>query len=149
MITPFSVQLPSVAGQIFFKERERVEKGDFRLHLRYYNLLNGTRGKHPDWYSWIDFFLDACARMTDSLLEKLDGITELAEKGLQKISATTIINRVWLATFQMPYITVNAVVRQLGVASITARKALNELVALGMLDVDHSKTKNKVYVNYD
>ncbi|BBD16787.1 hypothetical protein DAT606_0768 [Melissococcus plutonius] len=32
---------------------------------------------------------------------------------------------------------------------MTARKCLNELVELGLLDVDKSKTKNKVYVNYD
>lgn len=118
---------------VFFVSEE-LEKE----RLRYYNLLNGVRGDTPDWFSWIDFFLDACDRMSDSMLRKLDGINDLAEKGLRKIDADSY-----------PYITVKDISQRLGIAPGTARKSLNKLVELRLLDVDNSKTKNKVYVNYD
>lgn len=129
---------------VFFVSEE-LEKE----RLRYYNLLNGTRGDNPDWFAWIDFFLDACDRMTDTMLKKLDGITELTEQGLFKIDSNSVINHVWFATFSYPYITVSEVAANLNIAQGTARKHLNKLVELGLLDVDNSKTKNKVYVNYD
>lgn len=129
---------------VFFVSEE-LEKE----RLRYYNLLNGTRGKNPDWFSWIDFFLDACGRMTDSMLTKLDDTTNLMEKGLNLINTEGKINHIWFSTFSQPFTTVSKVCSQLDISSATVRKGLNRLVELGLLDVDNSKTKNKVYVNYD
>lgn len=87
--------------------------------------------------------------MTDTMLKKLDGITELMEQGLYKIDSNSVINHVWFATFSYPYITVSEVAANLNIAQGTVRKHLNKLVELGLLGVDNSKTKNKVYVNYD
>lgn len=118
--------------------------------IRYYNLLNGIRGSLPDWFSWINFFLDACNRMAKSMLDKLDGITSLASLGLQKISKdSSIINHVWLTTFRKPFVTVKEISDHLDVSVSTSRKALNQLVDLDLIDVDKSKKKNKLYVNYD
>lgn len=139
-----SMQDKLIDKPVFFVSEE-LEKE----RLRYYNLLNGTRGKNPDWFSWIDFFLDACDRMTDSMLSKLDSIMNLMEEGLKKIDSTNVINRIWFTTFSYPYLTVAEVSEKLGIAKGTARSGLNKLVELGLLDVDNSKTKNKVYVNYD
>lgn len=131
---------------VFFVSEE-LEKE----RIRYYNFLNGTRGSEPDWYSWIDFFLDACDRMADTMLMKLDDITDLAEKGLRIINGKTnsTLDHVWMATFKKPYITVVEVAEGLGIAKGTARVHLNALVDLKLIDVDKSKRKNKVYVNYD
>lgn len=118
--------------------------------IRYYNLLNGVRGKNPDWFSWIDFFLDACERMANSMLAKLDNINYLASEGLKKINKENLaINHVWLCTFLKPAMTVSDVATRLNLSVSTTRKALNELVELKLLDVDKSKRKNKVYINYD
>ncbi|HIY58460.1 MAG TPA: Fic family protein [Candidatus Tetragenococcus pullicola] len=129
---------------VFFVSEE-LEKE----RLRYYNLLNGIRGSHPDWYHWIDFFLDACHRMATNMLEKLDKINQLASDGLMKIDSNSKINQVWLATFMKPFITVKEVSDHLNISVATTRNALNKLVTLHLVDVDQSKTKNKVYVNYD
>lgn len=130
---------------VFFVSEE-LEKE----RLRYYNLLNGVRGKNPDYYSWINFFLDACQRMADSMLEKLESITALATDGLNRINRErSVVNRIWLETFNKPYLTVNEVSKRLEIAVSTARNGLNELVKLKLIDVDNSKRKNKVYVNYD
>lgn len=130
---------------VFFVSEE-LEKE----RLRYYNLLNGTRGDNPDWFSWIDFFLSACDRMVDKMLRKLDNITELVSNGLQSINSKNVIHDIWLETFRMPYVQASQISNNLGVAKGTARTNLNKLVELGLLDVDNtSKIKNKVYVNYD
>ncbi|WP_206858889.1 Fic family protein [Candidatus Enterococcus mangumiae] len=130
---------------VFFVSEE-LEKE----RLRYYNYLNGVRGKEADWFGWIDFFLDTCQRMSDSMLHKLESITELARIGIKEINSQSgKINHIWMATFNKPYITVSEVASNLGIGVSTARNGLNHLVDLKLIDVDKAKRKNKVYVNYD
>lgn len=130
---------------VFFVSEE-LEKE----RIRYYNLLNGVRGNKPDWYSWIIFFLEACQRMVESMLSKLESITALASTGLSVIdNDRNVINRIWLTTFNKPYLTVSEVSEKLNIAVSTSRNGLNKLVELKLIDVDNSKRKNKVYVNYD
>lgn len=130
---------------VFFVSEE-LEKE----RLRYYNLLNGVRGKNPDWFSWIEFFLDACQRMATSLLNRLESINELATSGAKRINSDrNVINQIWIMTFLKPYLTVSEVAKHLDIAVSTARRDLNTLVDLKLIDVDNSKRKNKVYVNYD
>ena len=130
---------------VFFVSEE-LEKE----RLRYYNLLNGVRGKNPDWFSWIEFFLDACQRMATSLLNRLESINELATSGAKRINSDrNVINQIWVMTFLKPYLTVSEVAKHLDIAVSTARRDLNTLVELKLIDVDNSKRKNKVYVNYD
>ena len=130
---------------VFFVSEE-LEKES----LRYYNLLNGVRGKNPDWFSWIEFFLDACQRMATSLLNRLESINELATSGAKRINSDrNVINQIWVMTFLKPYLTVSEVAKHLDIAVSTARRDLNTLVELKLIDVDNSKRKNKVYVNYD
>ncbi|WP_368646177.1 Fic family protein [Alkalibacterium putridalgicola] len=130
---------------VFFVSEE-LEKE----RIRYYNLLNGVRGKNPDWFAWINFFLDTCQRMVDSMLNKLESITAIASEGLSRINSDrNVINNIWLATFNKPYLTVKEVADELDIAVSTSRNGLNKLVELGLLDVDNRKRKNKVYVNYD
>lgn len=130
---------------VFFVSEE-LEKE----RLRYYNLLNGVRGKNPDWFSWIEFFLDACQRMATNLLNRLESINELATSGAKRINSDrNVINQIWIMTFLKPYLTVSEVAKHLDIAVSTARRDLNTLVDLKLIDVDNSKRKNKVYVNYD
>lgn len=129
---------------VFFVSEE-LEKE----RIRYYNKLNGVRGDNPEWFEWIDFFLDACQRMSDNMLNKLEKINDLASSGLKLINRDGNINTIWLSTFNQPYVTVQAVANKLGISVTTARKGLNTLADLNLLDYDKSKTKNRVYVNYD
>lgn len=135
----------SLINKPVFFVSEELEKE----RIRYYNLLNGVRGENPDWFAWINFFLDACQRMVDSMLVKLENIKDLANNGLSKINSESTINHIWLATFSHPSLSVSDVADKLNIAVSTSRNGLNRLVQLGLIDVDHSKKKNKVYVNYD
>lgn len=122
-----------------------------RERLRYYNLLNSVRGSHADWYKWIHFYLRACQRMILNLQTKLENIETLAKEGLKKINqaAGSKIMDVWFYTFTTPNVTVKYAAKSLNMSENTARMHLNTLVELGMIDVDHARKRNKVYVNYD
>ena len=145
LIVLSTIQDGLIDKPVFFVSEE-LEKE----RLRYYNLLNGVRGKNPDWFSWIEFFLDACQRMATSLLNRLESINELATSGAKRINSDrNVINQIWVMTFLKPYLTVSEVAKHLDIAVSTARRDLNTLVELKLIDVDNSKRKNKVYVNYD
>lgn len=121
-----------------------------RERLRYYNRLNGTRGDNPDWYSWIDFFLSASQRMAKNLLQKLGDIDELSKSGLQIINSdNNTVNKIWFYTFSNPFCTANEVAEQLNITPQTARKHLNYLSDKGLLELDQSKKRNQLFVNYD
>lgn len=136
----------AVNSPIFFVSEELE-----RERLRYYNLLNSVRGENPDWYKWIHFFLEACRRMTVNLKDKFEKVDLLAREGIQKMNSTSgsMINNVWLYTFTRPNITVSQAAPDLNISENTARTHLNKLVSLEMIDTDSSRTRNKVYVNYD
>ncbi|HDU1436503.1 TPA: Fic family protein [Staphylococcus pseudintermedius] len=136
----------TVNAPIFFVSEELE-----RERLRYYNLLNSVRGSHADWYKWIHFYLRACQRMILNLQTKLENIETLAKEGLKKINqaAGSKIMDVWFYTFTTPNVTVKYAAKSLNMSENTARMHLNTLVELGMIDVDHARKRNKVYVNYD
>ena len=136
----------AVNAPIFFVSEELE-----RERLRYYNLLNSVRGSRADWYKWIHFYLRACQRMILNLQTKLENIETLAKEGLKKINqaAGSKIMDVWFYTFTTPNVTVKYAAKSLNMSENTARMHLNTLVELGMIDVDHARKRNKVYVNYD
>lgn len=129
---------------VFFVSEE-LEKE----RLRYYNRLNGTRGENPDWFGWIDFFLDSCDRMATSMLEKLNKINGLARQGLNEIDRKGNTPNVWLYTFTELFVSANDIVEIAGISSAAARISLNYLADKGLLEVDNSKKRNRIYVNYD
>lgn len=127
-----------------FLVSEELEKE----RARYYDLLNGIRGDHPDWYSWLKFFITAFGRMADSLLRKLKESEELAKNGLEKCELESE-KRIWLYTFSEPFTDANRVAEALDISPATARKGLNMLVDEQLLYGDSNVKRNKKYRNYD
>lgn len=143
LIVLYLIQSKLVTKPIFFVSEE-LEKE----RMRYYDLLNGVRGKNPDWGSWILFFLNACTRMADRINEKLDKAEELATNGLQ-LCETNSDKRVWLYTFSNPFTNAATVSKALKISPNTARKSLNHLVEKELLFTDRQTQRNKKYRNYD
>ena len=127
-----------------FLVSEELEKE----RARYYDLLNGVRGDNSDWYSWLKFFITACGRMADSLLNKLENAEKLAVEGLKKCTLESE-RQIWLYTFSDPYTTSVRVAKKLNVSPATARKGLAVLVEAGLLYTDESVKRNKKFRNYD
>ncbi|MHA0856164.1 Fic family protein [Paenibacillus sp. CMAA1364] len=143
LIALYMVQTQLVSSPIFFVSEE-LEK----QRARYYHLLNGVRGNHPDWISWINFFIHASDRMADKLSALLDRAEELAEEGISKCDRQ-LQKDVFIYTFREPNTTAMQVSVHFKVAVTTARKALNELSDLGLIFKNSSQLRNIEYFNYD
>lgn len=115
---------------------------------RYYDMLNEVRGDSPYWYNWLMFFLQACNRMADSLIVKIKDSKELAIRGLA-LCETNSERKVWLGSFSDPFTTVKKSAEANWISPNTARLALKNLVAKGLLYSDNQTKRNKRYRNYD
>ncbi|MGV3175105.1 Fic family protein [Aerococcus suis] len=143
LITLMAVQEKVISLPVFFVSEE-LEKE----RIRYYNSLNATRGDNPNWALWLNFFLDASERMADNLIKKVENAEEVMKEGL-KYCKTRSQKDAWIATFQLPIITVNELKVELGVHYNTAQSALNHLVSNNLLDKDQSVKRNIKYYNYE
>lgn len=143
LIVLYLMQTKLITKPIFFVSEE-LEKEK----ARYYHLLNGVRGKNPDWGNWIFFFLKACDRMAERINNKLDKAEELARKGLT-VCETESERKAWLVTFSDPFTNSSNVAKLARISPNTARKALNTLVEKDLLFVDTETKRNKKYRNYD
>jgi Fic family protein len=143
LIALIAIKEEFVDVPVFFVSEE-LEKE----RARYYDLLNGVRGDNPDWYSWIKFFVIACGRMVDSLLNKLMEAEKLATLGLKKCNLESE-RRIWLYSFSDPVTTATRVAENLKISPATARKGLNTLSEAGLLYTDETTKRNKKYRNYD
>ena len=119
--------------------------------IRYYNALNGVRGKNADLFTWLDFFLEASNRMAENQLGKLEKIDQLAKEGCQFLSEEGFKSTIqyWLLSFSNLYISAKEAAEMLNVTPSTARKHLNILTNLKMLHVDKQIQRNRIYINYD
>jgi len=143
IIPLFMMQAGQLPSPIFFVSEE-LEK----QRAKYYHLLNKTRGDEPDWYSWIEFFVDASGRMAKKLNNLLDHANILAEEGIEKCTSHTE-RYIYILTFSIPNITAIEAAKQVKVAPTTARRALNALVEKDLLFKDPSQRRNVEYFNYD
>lgn len=143
IIALFMMQSDQLSSPIFFVSEE-LEK----QRAKYYHLLNRTRGNSPDWYSWLDFFVDASGRMAEKLNNLLDQADKLAQEGISKCKTHTE-KLIYIATFSAPNITVVEAAEYIKVAPTTARRALNSLVEKNLLFKDPLQKRNVEYFNYN
>lgn len=143
LIVLYLMQSKLITKPIFFVSEELEKEKQ-----RYYDLLNGVRGKNPNWGNWILFFLHACDRMAERINRKLDTAEELARKGLS-ICETESEKKVWIYTFSDPFTNASHVSKHTGISPNTARKCLNSLAEKDLLFSDKETKRNKKYRNYD
>lgn len=122
-----------VSEPLFFVSEE-LEKEK----IKYYNLLNSTRGNNPQWYGWIEFFLQASDKMIDGLLEKIDKADELFNN-LQSLCITDSQKRVLFSTFLDPITTVKELSSLTKLHQTTVSKALEFLTNKRIIEKDFSK----------
>lgn len=143
IIPLYMMQVGQLPSPIFFVSEE-LEK----QRAKYYHLLNGTRGKYPDWYSWLTFFIDASGRMAKKLNKLLDEANSLAKEGLAQCTTQTE-KYIYLLTFSRPNITAVEATKHIRVTPSTARRALNALVEKELLFKDQTQKRNIEYFNYN
>lgn len=136
------MQSKLITQPIFFVSEELENE-----RALYYDMLNGVRGKDPQWGDWIIFFLKACDRTATRINEKLEEADQLAKEGLAKCKLESE-KKVWLYTFSDPFTTSVKVADQIGISANTARNALNSLTEKRLLFTDREVKRNRKYRNY-
>ena len=143
LIALMAVKYEIVDSPVFLVSEE-LEKE----RSRYYDLLNGVRGSDPDWFAWINFFLDCCGNMARKLVKKMQASIKLAEKGMKQIS-TQSEQRVWLASFRSPKLTAMDLAQGINISPATARRCLKSLADKGLLYTPKEQQRKRKYINYD
>lgn len=143
LIALYMIQAKQISAPLFFVSEELESK-----RAKYYDLLNKTRGNNPDWYSWLDFFLDASKRMANKLNVLLDEADKIVTDGLVKCK-NNMEEIIYIYSFKNPNMTVSKASKYLKVSTTTARRALNSLAEKGLLYKDQRKSRNIQYINYD
>lgn len=128
----------------FFFVSEELEKSKFK----YYHYLNGVRGTTPNWFEWINYFLEAIDKMADKLILLLEQAHDIVEKGLEKCENDTQ-RRVYIITTYKINVTAREVSEDIKIHSSTARNALKALSDKKLIFKNTEKQRNVEYFNYD
>ena len=114
----------------------------------YYRLLQDVRD-NDDWESWLLFMIKALeqtALYTSNIIRELvklmNEYKHIIRKELPKIYSHELINNL----FKYPYTKIEYIIEDLGLHRNTARKYLENLIAIGLLQ-KHRKGKENYYLN--
>lgn len=114
----------------------------------YYQLLQDIR-ETGEWEEWLLFILEGVAQTSLQTVALVQGIKELMQTykhrmrdELPKIYSQDLINNL----FRHPYTKIDFVTRELQIHRHTARKYLDEVVSLGLLE-KHKIGKDNFYLN--
>ncbi len=116
---------------ILYLSRYIIEHKD-----EYYDVLAGV-SQRGDWEAWLIYMLKAVESTSRLTYQKVNDILSAQKAILETIESDTDIRRPDLlveAIFYQPYIKVNHLVNRGTYAENTARKYLNNLAGLGVLE---------------
>jgi Fic family protein len=109
----------------------------FRRHqAEYYRRLSRVRSD-GDWEGWVDFFLDGVATVGEEAATLARELFALVAKDRAKVLEESSASVAALRLFEMlpshPIVSVSAAIRMLDTTKPTAAKAIDTLVAAGVL----------------
>lgn len=103
-----------------------------------------------DWESWIEFFIKGIAQQAEHAHERTGELRDLRrEYNLEYGHEKTATDRLAMRLFQRPYVDTGTVVEMLDVTDQTARNAINELEASGVLEETTGKQRYRKYKAVD
>ncbi|WP_430885359.1 Fic family protein [Fusibacter sp. JL216-2] len=114
----------------------------------YYQLIQGVQNE-DDWESWILYILKGITQMAAESLEILKDINALIDKTSEEIreKSPKLYSRELVdVIFKEFYTRISNVESTLDVTRKTATNYLNELVEIGVLEVE-TRGRDKVFIN--
>jgi len=116
----------------------------------YYERLNSVR-RDGDWEGWIKFYLRGVYEISRQATDAAKAIMDLMAGNRQKLAglgkaATTALTLLDLL-YRRPYVTTPFVAKELGISPPSAAKAVNNLVALGILREISGKKRDRVFLH--
>ncbi|MFM1873992.1 MAG: hypothetical protein RL398_3414 [Planctomycetota bacterium] len=120
-----------------------------RRQQEYYGRLAAVR-TDGDWEGWTAFFLDCVTEAAEGAVDVAGSLFRIVSADRSKLlsAAATTINAVRLLELlpSNPVVTLQRVIRLLGVTKPTAAKCIDDLVAAGVLRETTGKQRDRVYV---
>lgn len=133
-----------VISQPSFFISEELEKNKFK----YYALLNDLRTENPQWFDWINFFLESAVKQADKYLIKLKAVDDYYSKAINFAADNNIhINYINLM-FEKIVFTAKDFSERIDASYNTINKNINKLVEAKFIYPDDKK-RNKIYRAYD
>jgi len=130
---------PILYLSLYFKQNRHV----------YYDLLQAVR-IHGNWETWLEFFLDGIFRSATQAIQAATHINKLFAHDHQKITSLKRARfsqlRILEYMQRLPQVTVALLASELNITTPTARSALNNMVALGILEEISGKKRDKIYI---
>ncbi|HRW58247.1 MAG TPA: hypothetical protein P5048_01365, partial [Chlamydiales bacterium] len=115
----------------------------------YYHLLQAVREQESAWKDWVLFILDAVEKTSYQTIDLVRSILKIMQahkvkirENLPKVYSQDLLNNL----FNHPYTKIEFVMNDLNIHRNTARKYLEDLVQLGILN-KIKKGKESYYVN--
>ena len=135
---------------LFLVERRRLShpllylSAYFEAHrAEYYDLLQRVRTQ-GEWMPWLHFFVTGVRETAERAVEQARTLTRMRRgyRAHTKGHAYRLVDEL----FRTPYVTVPEAQRALGVSNPTARKAVRELEAVGLLEELTKKRWPRAYL---
>jgi Fic family protein len=122
----------------------------FKRHRdEYYRRLNAVRVE-GDWEGWLEFFLDGVATIADEAVAAARELFELVAADRARVLAQRGTSVVALRVFELlprhPIVSVAAVMKLVATTKPTASRAIEVLVAAGVLVETTGKKRDRSYV---
>lgn len=115
----------------------------------YYKLLQEVR-VNGSWEIWLEFFLIGVYESSKQEINQLEKINTLFERDLEKIENLGRVRFSCQQIFEymqrLPQVTVPLLTKELNITSPTARSALNNMTAIGILEEITGKKRDRIYV---
>ncbi len=112
----------------------------------YYARLRGVV-ERAEWESWIEYFLNGVARMSEDVVGRAERINALLSEWRRAVSGTSSATPSALVDLlaENPYWTVTKAADRLGVAFTTAQRAVDRLEKAGALEQVPDAKRDRVY----
>jgi Fic family protein len=123
---------------------EELEKNKFK----YYACLNSLRTNTPDWFTWLDFYLDSAIRQSNFYIHKLERVEELLQEMLDIAERRNIQRKIIYAIFKQPLFKISNLKEELGMNYNTIKNNIDKLIEEKKIYPDDKK-RNKVFRFYD
>jgi len=123
--------------------------GFFNEYKREYNSLLLGANMNSDFLAWTSFFLEAIkVQASEAMLtaRKLQNLREQYRDEMQSISLTTNYIKTVDSLFVNPYKNIRTVSKDLGVSYPTAKKIVDKLIDMGILELAESKGRGNIFV---
>lgn len=116
-----------------------------RNKAAYVDRMNAVR-THGDWEAWLSFFLTGIAQQAEESVDRTLALDSLRRRYENEYGGVQYAkNRLACTLFEQPYVTTNTVADMLDIERSTAYRAIDELVAEGVLEEVTGKQRNKEY----